>query len=406
MAIAAVFQIGSLGDTIVSVPSLLSIRELLPDCSEYILLSQSKSKLTVSPNRIFDMAWKAKRELRYRGPKNGYSNRSLSSMMSLAGLLAKLHYYRPKYCVYLMPAERAAWQVERDIKFFRASPIRNLVGFRPVTDAERIAAQGPNIRSTEAFLRFRRLWNEHAEAKFAEYSRPPLFNPGPDADAAVDRWLGRRRVAANRPLVALCPYSNSSSRNIPQGTVIEILKRLDSELGVETVILGGMKDNAAAARLVADAGNGLNACGEFSPSESAALLTKCALAVCTDSGPLHLAGALGVPTVTSYSRVNPLLNRWFPLGPNHTILYRNVSCAGCRENACPIPDHPCMTGITADQIIAASAAKLGRGGDSLASVLDGTVVIEWPGIDADFPILHPHRNLREQAHDRADHVLR
>jgi heptosyltransferase III len=396
MALAAIFQIGSLGDTIVSVPSLRSLRDLLPDCSDYLLISHSESKFNVQPNHIFDMVWKAKHELRYAMPKTNLSGRSLAGLVSLGALLAKLHYYRPKYCVYLMPADRAPRQVDRDIRFFRACRVPNLIGFRAVTEADRTAAPGASVRTTEAYLRFRRLWNERSDTKFSRYGQAPLLEPGAAARAAVARWLAGHRVAPARRLVALCPYSNYPSRNIPHATLVELLARLDSELGVETVLLGGSKDTADADRLISEARNGLNACGVFSPEESAALLGECSLAICTESGPMHLAGALAVPTVVTFSRINKVLHSWFPLGANHTILYQDVPCAGCCETVCPIPGHPCMQRTTAGQILSAAAAKLGRSA-SAPEAFHGTHTLEWP---------EPHLPVSHAAPDESTHAIR
>lgn len=67
MSIAFVFQIGSLGDTIVSIPALRSIRELLPGCSEYLLVSRFETALYVAPSHVFEMAWEPLREIQYFG---------------------------------------------------------------------------------------------------------------------------------------------------------------------------------------------------------------------------------------------------------------------------------------------------------------------------------------------------
>ena len=97
----AVFQIGSLGDAIVSIPSLLSLKEFIPDCSEYLLVSGFYSKAKVSPGDIFEMAWKPKAQLQYAGSEN-----RLRQIFSVPAVLAKLRYYNPRYCVSLMPADR------------------------------------------------------------------------------------------------------------------------------------------------------------------------------------------------------------------------------------------------------------------------------------------------------------
>lgn len=398
MALAAVFQIGSLGDTIVSLPAFRSLHELLPDCSDYLLISPSESQLHVQPNHIFDMVWKAQLELSYTTPGNGLSKRKAFSLVSLATLWAKLLYYRPKYCVYLMPGDRVPNQVERDTQFFRAARIPNLVGFRAITDADRNAVPGVSSRTTEAYLRFLRLWGDRAEEKFPRYSETPLLAAPSKSRADVTRWLTTHREKPVKPLVALCPYSNYPSRNIPHATSLELLKRMDSELDVEVVILGGKKDSSDAGRLIADAGAGLNACAVFTPEQSTALLETCALAVCTESGPMHLAGALGIPTVVTFSRINKILHSWFPLGRNHTILFQDVPCAGCRQTICPIPSHPCMRNTTAGQIFRAVASKLSRG-TAPVETGEGTLSLDWPG-ESEFASLAATRA------DQTNHVHR
>jgi len=123
------------------------------------------------------------------------------------------------------------------------------------------------------------------------------------------------------------------------------------------IILGGKKDQEAA-KALAGASYGLNACGSFSVEESAAVLSLCRLVICSDSGPMHLAGALGKPTVVVFSRINALMHRWFPLGNNHTILHREVECSGCGLMKCPIANHPCMGGVTVHDILSVAVRKL------------------------------------------------
>ena len=106
------------------------------------------------------------------------------------------------------------------------------------------------------------------------------------------------------------------------------------------------------------------------------MLKECRLAICTDSGPMHLAAAVGAPLLVTFSRINLQLGRWFPFGQHSTILYREVPCAGCFKVECPVPGHPCMQGISADQILS-SALNLLNGLPVVESTLNGTKVITW-----------------------------
>ncbi len=368
--LAAVFQIGSLGDAIVSVPVLRSLKEFLPDCSEYLLVSRFDTAYKVAPTHVFEMAQPLTHRLDYQG-----IGTRMQRLHSVQTLLGKLRYFRPRYCVYLMPADRSPGQVFRDRLFFKAGGVRELVGFRALTE-EDFSAETNTYRSTEAYLRFRRLWKERADEKFPVYSTAPVLNPSDEDRSRVCRWLAAQNYKPEQPLIALCPFSNYTSKNWPSSSVITLLRRLELEAGAKTLILGGEKDRQSADVIVSAAGAGINACGEFLPSESAALLERCRLAICSDSGPMHLAGALGIPTLTTFSRINGSMHQWFPLGRNHTMLYRDVKCAGCSLKVCPIEGHPCMTNITADEVFEAAMRKL-KGLPILAEQLTGTLVENW-----------------------------
>ena len=350
---AAVFQIGSLGDSIVSVPSLLSLRELLPDCSEYILVNRVQDSVRVLSVEVFDQTWKPKVYLPYLGTGN-----IIKRAISVSSVLARLRYFRPRYAVYLLPAERTSAQVDRDRAFFRAAGVRELVGFRELSPEETGHNACPAITCGQAYLRFRRLWNEKADEKFPEYAKPPLLTTTPAAHERVKRWLDANRRFPGRAIAAVAPFSNAEAKHWVPSSTVELLNRLEAGAGVEAVLIGARKDFQSAADVVSSAGAGLNACGQFSVEESAALFSLCRAAVCVDSGPMHLAAAVGLPTTAIFSRTNPNFCRWLPLGESSTVLYREVGCAGCNLLSCNVPGHPCMSEVSVDDVMSITAKKL------------------------------------------------
>jgi heptosyltransferase-2 len=76
--------------------------------------------------------------------------------------------------------------------------------------------------------------------------------------------------------------------------------------------------------------------------------------VCGDTGVAHLAAALGTPVVTLFGPTDPALSA--PLG-RVAIVRHAVPCAPCFYRACPI-EHPCMRGISADEVGERVAALL------------------------------------------------
>lgn len=100
-------------------------------------------------------------------------------------------------------------------------------------------------------------------------------------------------------------------------------------------------------------GKVINLCGELAPRETAAVLRKAELFLGSDSGPMHLAAAAGVPCVIAFAaRTRPGI--WFPHGAANRVLYRNVDCAGCNLETCIEQKKKCLTSITVDDMLAAS----------------------------------------------------
>jgi ADP-heptose:LPS heptosyltransferase len=159
----------------------------------------------------------------------------------------------------------------------------------------------------------------------------------------------------DKPLVALCPFANVQAREWPLEYVSALAQRLTR--CTQVILLGGAKDSAKAEAVVRSAPALIDGCGTFSVGQSAAMLSLCRLAVVMDSGPMHLASAVGTPSVVVYSRYDRI-GRWLPLGSGHTILYRDMPCAGCREPVCPVAGHPCMSEIQVADVFDAVMRKM------------------------------------------------
>lgn len=92
--------------------------------------------------------------------------------------------------------------------------------------------------------------------------------------------------------------------------------------------------------------------GRLSVAELAALLEQAELFVGADSGPAHMAAAVGTPVVVLMSGTNRAI-QWRPRGPAVRVLRRPTACRPCHRTRCPLPDHPCMSRITPPQVLEA-----------------------------------------------------
>jgi len=86
----------------------------------------------------------------------------------------------------------------------------------------------------------------------------------------------------------------------------------------------------------------------LSLSHSAALLARCACLVSSDTGPLHLATAVGTPVVGLYGSTDP--RRTGPIGGGHRVLIKDLPCVPCEEKDCPLGARACMSEITTDDV--------------------------------------------------------
>ncbi|HAL71343.1 MAG TPA: lipopolysaccharide heptosyltransferase II, partial [Verrucomicrobiales bacterium] len=87
-------------------------------------------------------------------------------------------------------------------------------------------------------------------------------------------------------------------------------------------------------------------------------LRGCTLLVTNDTGTMHLAAALGVPTVSIFGSTEPVLTG--PLGPQHTVIRHHVPCSPCFKRECPFSHYDCMTLVTPEQVAAAVEERLAQ----------------------------------------------
>jgi ADP-heptose:LPS heptosyltransferase len=108
----------------------------------------------------------------------------------------------------------------------------------------------------------------------------------------------------------------------------------------------------AGARAGAGAGV-LDLGGRTSFAELAAVLAGAAVVVVGNTGPAHLAAAVGTPVVSLFAPVVPAA-RWAPYGvPSVLLGDQDAPCRATRATVCPIPGHPCLDTVTADDVVVA-----------------------------------------------------
>ncbi|MFE0319242.1 glycosyltransferase family 9 protein, partial [Streptomyces albogriseolus] len=93
--------------------------------------------------------------------------------------------------------------------------------------------------------------------------------------------------------------------------------------------------------------------GRTDAARLAGVLAAADCVVVGNTGPAHLAAAVGTPVVSLFAPVVPA-ERWRPYGVPHLLLGdQDAPCAGSRARRCPVPGHPCLDTVTAFDVVAA-----------------------------------------------------
>ncbi len=129
--------------------------------------------------------------------------------------------------------------------------------------------------------------------------------------------------------------------------VVEALRRS----GRQVVVTGGPGERDLTAAVTRAGAHDLG--GRTDLAGLAAVLAAADAVVVGNTGPAHLAAAVGTPVVSLFSPVVPA-TRWAPHGVPHVVLGdQDAACAGTRARTCPVPGHPCLTSVTADRVVGA-----------------------------------------------------
>lgn len=345
-----VFLTGSLGDTLAAVPALWAVRQHWPRADVALLADAQTGRSLVSPKMILAGAGVVDRFLEY--PTRPGRRSCKEWLQSAAALWRHLRREKPDVLVYLVRAFASDPRVRRDLTFFRVAGIRRVLGAARLFTPPPRAADGRLPRLPHfADLHLQQLGADGLPVPAAGHGRMDLGLGAAD-HAAVAAWSAGWPADGGRPWVAFGVGSKMPAKVWPADRYAEVGRRLVAEHQIWPVLFGGPEDRVVGLQFVAALGCGFVAAGALGVRASAAALARCGLYIGNDTGTMHLAAAAGVRCAAVFSaRDYPGL--WEPYGPGHVVFRREVPCAGCLEESCPVPDHPCLRQIGVEEVAAA-----------------------------------------------------
>lgn len=321
------------GDAVMTTPAIGAIRERFPQAEIALLANPLVSQLFLSHPWIdrvitFD--------------RNG-AHRGLSGKFRLAKELRKEAFDAAIILPNSFDSALIPWLAGIPIRLGKSSDGRGLM----LTDRYRPDERTPLCHEVEYYLELVNYFGITGQA-VAPYLATTAAE---DGEAAA--LLAEHGIQATDFVLGINPGAafGSAKRWYPE-RFGEVARRLADQKHAKVVIFGGPGETDIAAEIEPHLGGAcLNLAGRTTVRGLMALIRNCDLLVTNDSGPMHIAAALGVPLVAIFGSTDHATTS--PYTDRAVIVRKDIVCAPCKLRECPT-DHRCMSAVTADDVASAA----------------------------------------------------
>lgn len=325
-----------IGDLLMTLPALAELRALAPDATIDLVVGSWNAELATTVSSVdrietLDARWLAR----------GRDGHALPGLLKRARGWAR---YRYDLAINFEPDVRSNL-------LLAVTGARRLVGFAsggggPLLDLA--LPYDPREHTTDNAVR---LVRAALGGPTAATARPHLRIPEPDREEAA-RLLSRLSPG---PRIAIHVSAGRAVKQWPEARFAQVASRLIADRGASIVLTGATEDRAQVdqVRLDLPADRVIDLSGAASLTRLAALLERVSLIVTGDTGPMHLAQAVGTPIVAVFGPSDP--RRYAPRGPLDRVVRIDLPCAPC--NRIRVPPARC-TGHTPDCLVGVDVAMV------------------------------------------------
>lgn len=330
-----VYRLGSLGDTVVALPSLHLIARIFAKAERALLTNVPINATAPAAAAVLGDSKLIQRYFHYPV--------STRSLFLLGRLVLTLRRYRPDVLVYLA-APRGENALQRDIQFFRMCGIRHMYGL-PVGE---LAVNLP-IASSGTVRLF------ESEAHRLARTLRNLGDARVEDPSSWDLQLTREELAygeetaaifAGTPYIVCAPGCKAQANDWEDTNWSAFFTQLSSRLPQLGLLLMGAPSDFERNHVLSRywKGRAVNIAGNTSPRQAAAVFVHASMYIGPDSGPMHIAAAIGTPCVSIFSARNQP-GVWFPHGQQHNTLYHRTDCSPCGLLTCIEEKKKCILSI-------------------------------------------------------------
>jgi len=188
---------------------------------------------------------------------------------------------------------------------------------------------------------------------------PEFLIPADDRHTQkVSALLAKSHIEINEPFVAMNPVALWETKLWRKDRFAMLADRIAGDLNIPVVITGSTQEKPYVEAIIKEVKTAkvVDLAGQTTLKDLACLYRHAAVVVTTDSGPMHIAAAVGTPVVALFGPTDP--RRTGPYGPGHAVIRKKLPCSPCFLKQCPTRE--CMEEITVDEVFEGVKEKLGK----------------------------------------------
>jgi ADP-heptose:LPS heptosyltransferase len=306
-----VIDFGQLGDVVLSLPALHALRAKFPHARITVAVGKPGRQVVEMSNAADETIVVDRVSLR-DGSKP-------LSVWRIARLVKEVRARRFDFVIDLHSLS------ETNLLGFLSGASQRLYGRRPTRSLDFLSNFRPRpVMEDRAKHAVDRYLDVIAPLGVNVASRVPRLPTPADAEVrAVDEMLRRERAARDTPLVGMFPGAGHESRRWPLARFGELARRLENNDGVRTVVFAGPEERSLVKAMRAEFPRSVIIFDRLTIPQLAAAAARMSVFVSNDTGPMHIAAAVGTPVVILMTE-HPMLKSYVPPGERHQVLHKQT----------------------------------------------------------------------------------
>lgn len=329
-------QLGDIGDVVLSFPAIRALHETFPEANVVVAVREKAKEL------IEDCRW-ATDVISINEEKRTW----IEELKYQKKFLSRLRVFHFDLTIDIKPGDRGAIiallsGARQKVSFYAddGKLWRNRVFTHLSTDEPK-----PGRHMAEYYLGLLETYNIKTDHIRPEHDVPEYRHQEAKA------LLKNEGVPLDRPIIVVQPFSLWKYKEWGTDKYIQLINWLISEYNVSIIITGSLGERKRADEITKKCPrNTYNLAGKTSIGTLAGIFKTCRLFVGVDSAGVHIAAAVGLPTVCIFGPSSS--SGWAPRGLQHRVVHKDLSCVPCCKKGCDNSEYSrCLEELTLEEVI-------------------------------------------------------